>query len=174
VKIPGLQGDYAALRQIADLSSLRGKPKHYALSTTIGRMSQLWELPYQVPVILEPNWRREFSLSMCQEPANANLRLMVQVVSEKKATAPDLGVSFNGGWPNFQAQLSDQLVFPTGPYTHHVAEHQAFNFQFPVAEIKEGWNTLLVFNNNQKRSTAEERQENSVHIVSIELGVKKV
>ena len=173
VKIPGLRGDYAALRGIEDLASLRGKPKHYALSTTIGRTSQLWELPYQVPVILEPNWRREFSLSMCQEPANANLQLTVQVVFERKAAAPDLGVSFNGGWPNFQAQASDALVFPTGPYTHHVAEHQALSFQFPASEIKEGWNTLVVFNNNQKRNTTEERQENSVHIVSIELGVKK-
>jgi hypothetical protein len=173
VKVPGLQGDYAALRQLEDLASLRGKLKHYALSTTIGRTSQLWELPYQVPVILEPNWRREFILSMCREPAIANLQLTVQVVFEKKAAAPDLGVSFNGGWPNFEAQISDELVFPTGPYTHHVPEHQAFNFQFNVEEIKEGWNTLVVFNNSQKRSTTEERQENSVHIVSIELGVKK-
>lgn len=173
VKVPGLQGDYAALRQLENLSSLRGRPKHYALSTTIGRTSQLWELPYQVPVILEPNWRREFSLSMCQEPANTNLQLTVQLVFEKKAAAPDLGVSFNGGWPNFQGQPSDELVFPTGPYTHHVPEHQAFNFQFPVAEIKEGWNTLVLFNNNQERSTAKERHENSVHVVSIELGVKK-
>lgn len=173
VKVPGLQGDYAALRHLEDLSALRGKPKHYALSTTIGRTSQLWELPYQVPVILEPNWRREFSLSMCREPANANLGLTVQVVFEKKATEADLGVSFNGGWPNFQAHPSDELVFPTGPYTHHVAEHQAFNFQFPVAEIKEGWNTLVVFNNSQKQSTAEERQKHSVHIVSIEVGLKR-
>ena len=110
---------------------------------------------------------------MCQEPANANLQLTVQVIFERKAAAPDLGVSFNGGWPSFQAQASGELVFPTGPYTHHVAEHQALNFQFPASEIKEGWNTLVVFNNNQKRNTTEERQQNSVHIVSIELGVKK-
>ena len=124
-------------------------------------------------MILEPNWRREFSLSMCQEPANANLQLTCRSCLKKKRLAPDLGVSFNGGWPNFQGQASDELVFPTGPYTHHVAEHQALNFQFPASEIKEGWNTLVVFNNNQKRNTTEERQENSVHIVSIELGVKK-
>jgi hypothetical protein len=173
VKIPGLRGDYAALRQLEDLSSLRGKPKHYTLSTTIGRPSQLWELPYQVPVILEPNWRREFTLSMCREPFDSRLQLVVQVAFERKQAVPDLGVSFNGGWPNFQGQPSDELVFPTGPYTHHVAEHQALNFHFPAGEIKEGWNSLVVYNNDQGRGTPRERQEMSVHITSIELGVKR-
>jgi len=171
VKVPGLQGDYAALRHIEDLSFLRGKPKHYALSTFSGRASQFWELPYQVPVILEPTWRREFCLSMCREPANASLQLIAQVVFEKSASVPDLGVSFNGGWPNFQAQPTDKLVFPTGPYKHHSSEHRALNFEFPVGEIKEGWNSFVVFNNSQKRGSVEERQANSVHIVSIELAV---
>jgi hypothetical protein len=54
VKIP--TGDYR-LRQI-DLASPGGKAKHYVHDH---RASQLWEPPYQVPVILEPN-RREFSL----------------------------------------------------------------------------------------------------------------
>jgi hypothetical protein len=48
LKVPGLRGDYAALRGTHDLGALRGKPKHYCLSSPSGRLSTLWETPEQI------------------------------------------------------------------------------------------------------------------------------
>ncbi|MSR65663.1 MAG: hypothetical protein EXS18_07790 [Verrucomicrobiae bacterium] len=39
-------------------------------------------------------------------------------------------------------------------------------------QIKEGWNEIVVFNGSHARATPEERQANSVCILSMELAVK--
>src|SRR5206468_10172423 len=49
--IPGLRADYSVLRNTHDLNFLRGKPKHYCLSTPSGNASAAWELPEQLPVV---------------------------------------------------------------------------------------------------------------------------
>lgn len=172
--VPGRKSHYAALRGLHDLKHLRGKPKHYALATRHGYfMFPLYEYAEQVPFILEPEWKHAFRLSMCAEPNGSRLRLFIQLVVEKKRKLPDLGVSFNGCWPNFAAKPTDQLLFPTGIYTHHLPEHRAFNYEFEASQIHEGWNEILVFNGSHTRATPEERIANSVCIVSLELAVKK-
>jgi hypothetical protein len=145
-------------------------PKQYALQTSYGNWIFPWvEYADQLPVTLEPEWRRAFKISMCAEPAEAGLQLMLQLVTERKESQVDLGVSFNGSWPNFEQQPTDKLLFPTGVFTHHTADHQAFNYTFQSIQIKEGWNEVVVFNGNHQRATAEERRQNSITIVSVEL-----
>jgi hypothetical protein len=135
-------------------------------------MFPLWEFAEQVPAVIEPDGKRAFRLSMAAEPADANLELAVQLVVERSGTAPALGVSFNGSWPTFEAEESDRLLFPTGVFTHHLAEHQAWTYRFPVAEVRDGWNEFLVLNGSHKKATAAERQENSVRVLSVELAVR--
>ncbi|MBI3922240.1 MAG: hypothetical protein HY318_12545 [Armatimonadetes bacterium] len=173
--------DYGSICGIGDLESLRGKPKHYTLSKMAGgNWYPPYELPEQLPAILEPQWRRAFRLPMCAEPTDRELNLVIQVVVERTETPPDIGVSFNGSWPNYDAQPTDELVFPTGPFTHHVAEHQASNFHFRADQIVEGWNEIVVYNNRLffdsittgRRPDPRQRRELAFCIVSIELAVK--
>ncbi len=167
------QALYTELRGIEDLENLRGKPKHYALSSRSGHfMFPLFEGAEQVPMVLEPGWKQPFRLPMCSEPAGSGLGVVVQLVVEKMEPAPDLGVSFNGSWPNFRAAPTDELLFPTGVYTQHVPEHQAFNYEFDVSAVREGWNEVLVFNGAHAPATPQERPAHSARIVSVEVGVR--
>lgn len=164
---------YADLRGLDRLSYLRGKSKHYALASQLGVYAfPLWEHSEQVPCILEPEWKQAFRLPMCAEPEGSDLELAIQVVVEQGTVPPDLGVSFNGSWPQFGGQETDRLVFPTGIYTHHVAANVAYEYRFPATAIREGWNEVLVLNGSHKRATPAERRENAVNIVSVELGVR--
>ena len=168
-----LRANYPALRGLEKLENLRGKPKQYALASMHGYWQfQPFEYAEQVPAILEPDWHRAFRLSMCAEPAKANLELIIQLIVAKKGKLPDLGVSFNGCWPNFDAKQTDALLFPTGIYTHHMPEHTAFNYRFDASLIKDRWNEIVVYNGNHQRATPEERQANSVCIVSVELALR--
>jgi hypothetical protein len=165
---------YPMLRNIDKLDDLRGQPKQYALATREGAWQfALFEYAEQLPVLLEPEWKHPFRLTMCKELASPDLELVVQLVTERMEKVPDLGVSFNGLWPNFAAEETDCLLFPAGRYTHHAPEHRAFNYHFNVRSIREGWNEVLVFNGNHQRKTPEERRANTVKIVSVELAVRK-
>ncbi len=166
VKLPGLRGNYAALKDNDKLDVLRGKPKHYCLESPSGRTSNAWELPEPVPVAIDAHGRREFRLSMCSEPKDR--KLTVQVVIPKRDADPRLGVSFNGCWPTFEKQRTNEMLFPVGPYTQHVPENQAYNFEFSAAEILEGWNRVLVINNEKPHPGT----DGAVRVVSLELGVK--
>jgi len=164
--------NYPALRGLENLEGLRGKPKQYTFATMPGHFTfPEWEFAEQMPVILEAEWRRSFRLSMCAEPVEANLELVLQLVVMRKEQFPDLGVSFNGSWPTFDARSVDELLFPTDRYTHHLPEHAAFNYHLKSAQVKEGWNEIVVFNGSHKTTTPEERIAGSVCIVSIELAV---
>jgi hypothetical protein len=175
-------GPYAELRDLSHLERLRGKPKHYVLSSMHGAwMFPLFELAEQVPCLLEPEDRRAFRLPMCQEPENSDLELIVQLVLEKKEKLPELGVSFNGSWPNFSAQAVEELLFPAGALTHHVPEHRGLNYHFPTSAIKEGWNDVVVTNGCPGHSSQNERGWSirgsspypACKIVSVELAVKE-
>lgn len=168
------QARYPELRNLEKLDQLRGKTKHYTLASRHGAyMFTLSEYAEQVPVLLEPECKQPFRLSMSAEPLDSDLELLIQVVTDRSDAVPDLGVSFNGCWPSFDAKETDLLLFPTGIYTHHAPEHRAFTYRFKSALIYEGWNEVLVFNGSHKRKTAEERRENSVNILSVELALKK-
>jgi len=154
---------YAALRGLEKLENLRGKPKHYALATMYGHwIFDEWEYAEQIPVILEPEWRRVFRLSMSAEPPGSKLDLILQLVVKKREGLPDLGVSFNGSWPNFDDKPTDELLFPCAPYTHHISKHQAFNYRLMPSMIKEGWNEIVVYNGSHQRATPKERVDHSV------------
>lgn len=161
-KIPGLRADYDALRGIHDPAALRGKEKHYCLSSPSGRLSMLWETPEQIPAVLAPKHRREFRLAMAAEPPGG--RLAIQVVVEKSATPPRLGLSFNGAWPVFDSRETRQMLFPVGPYTQFTEPHLAWEFTLDRTAIRHGWNSVTVTNNNPASGAP-------VTVVSLELGV---
>ena len=161
-KIPGLLADYGALKGIHDLGSLRGKSKHYCLSSPSGRLSMLWEMPEQIPAVIDSRNRREFRLTMCAEPAAA--KFAIQVVVEKTSQPARLGVSFNGAWPTFEARQTRSMLFPVGPFTQFGEAHVAHQFTIDAAAIRDGWNTVTVTNNTKGQAAA-------VKVVSVELGV---
>jgi hypothetical protein len=56
------------------------------------------------------------------------------------------GVALNGGWPRFDAQETRALLFPAGPYSEHVEEHTARNYELAVGDLVDGWNELILQN----------------------------
>jgi hypothetical protein len=172
------QARYPDLRGLENLDQLRGQPKHYALATRHGGF-QFWqyELAEQIPVIIEPESKHAFRLTMCSEPADQDLELVIQVVCERQEgdgdRTPVLGVSFNGAWPTFEAAQTDRLLFRTGVYTHHAPENRAFNYRVPLALVREGWNEVLIFNGHHERKTPAERRAGSANIVGLELAVQR-
>jgi len=163
-----MRADYAAMRDVHDLEALRGQPKHYALNTMhCPCRHPLVDQPEPLPAILPPQWRRAFALPMCAEPGHRQLELVIQVVVERSGDPPDIGVSFNGGWPNFDGGETRELLFENRPATQHCPEHQALDYPFDVGEIIEGWNELVVLN-----GTHEGPDGRLAKIVSIELAVK--
>lgn len=163
--------DYAAIRDMADLSQLRGKRKFYAFNTgfELGDLLTTLEVDEHLPVWLEPNMQRRFRLPMCAEPAG--LDVTVQLVLERPASGdglPPLGLSFNDSWPSFDSNLSDELLEPTGSLTHHVPENVALNYTFPATLIREGWNDLVVAHGGMAADLADRRRQ-GVMLVGIEL-----
>ena len=164
---------YTELQKLTDLNALRGKPKHYTFSSMNCFYNSFshFENSSQFPEIIEPDWRKAFRISMCAEPADKNLQLTIQVILERKEKQPDIGVSFNGSWPNFEATPTDDLLFPAGKYSKIHSTHQAFNYTFDVNLIKEGWNEMILYNETHEKATPEQRAANSAHVVAIELSV---
>jgi hypothetical protein len=162
-KVPGLRADYGALRGIQDLAGLRGKSKHYCLASPSTWLSKLWETPEQIPAVIDPTNRREFRLTMSDEPRGG--KLSIQVVVEKTAEPARLGLSFNGAWPTFDSRETREMLFPVGPYTRFTEPHIAWEFTFDTSVIRRGFNTITVTNNTRKPAFA-------VKVVSVESGVR--
>lgn len=161
-RFPGLKADYSAMRSIDKLDSLRGKPKHYSFA--IGGRSfnhTPFELPAQLPVALELNNQHPFRLAMCAEPADKNLELTLQIVLNAGDTMEHLPVSFNGCWPNLKNERTQKLLVPCGSLTHLTKDHVGYNYHFPVALIRDGWNEIVVENGGKL----------PVNLVCIELSV---
>lgn len=169
IKTPGYHSQYSALQHVHNLDELRGKPKQYTFSTNF-RMytAPPYEMTEQVPVILERGWRRGFRLSMCAEPAEAALQLVIQVIVRKQPSVLPLGVSFNGAALTFHGEETDRLLFPSGPNTLHSREHTAYNYMFPASLIRDGWNEVTVYAGKDPGAAAEPA---SVYIACIELAV---
>lgn len=175
---------YEMLAEMGSLETLRGKPKHYTLSSSgKGTWYPPFELAEQLPAVLEPQSRRAFRLSMCAEPAarERKLDLVVQVIIEHAggAKVPILGASVNGCWPTYEATMSDRFIFPVGIYTHMTPGHVGLSFRFDASEVREGWNEFTIYNHARfhelittgERATAEDRAKFSVRVMSIEIGV---
>lgn len=164
-RIPGLQGDYAALRDIDRLDWLRGRPKHYSFSIeSESLVLPPFDLPAQLPVQLEHTWSHSFRVPMCAEPAAAGLELVVQIVIRASDVITQVPVSFNGCWPRLAHTRSTQLLFPCGSLTHHAPAHVGLNFVFPVGLVRDGWNEVVVENGGNQ----------AILLVCIELAVRPV
>lgn len=161
VRVPGQRADYAALRDVRSLATLRGKEKHYALNTASGNSHEWWDASMVLPAQIPSGQSRTFRLPLCSEPSGKNLRLVVQVITkaEKPGTAPK--VSINGQWENRPGKSARQLLFPSGPYRVHVPEHLAWNTTFPVERLQDGWNEITLHNSAASDLT----------LVGLELGI---
>lgn len=161
-RIPGINTDYASLRKIYNLEYLRGRPKHYSFA--IGGKYNLipFELPAQLPVVLEPRSQHPFKIPMCAEPTDHNLELLVQVVLKADDKVTDLPTSFNGCWPNLENERTEKLLFPCGSLAHHTKDHTGYNFRFPVSMIREGWNEIVIENGGKQ----------PLNVMCIELAVR--
>jgi len=168
----GCRADYAALRKLEDPAFLRGKPKLYAFSSNGGVYSHaLMETVGEFPVSLQPQCRHLARLPMAAEPGRGGLTFAIQVVIEKQEDPPDMGVSFNGSWPNFDAKPTRDLLFPVGGLVQHIPEHLAFSYTFEASEIREGWNDIMIVNGSQETGSRQERMDDTLNIVGVELAV---
>ncbi len=164
-QIPGLISDYAALRDLHRIETLRGQPKHYVLSRAANVLTHIpFEVPPQLPLALPAAAYHPFRLPMCSEPPGAALEVVIQVVLRADETVGALPVSFNASWPRLATERTDRPLFPCGSLTHHVAEHVAYNVRFPLALIREGWNEIVVENGGPQTLT----------VVGLEVGIRPV
>ena len=163
MRLPGLTSDYSLLRDIQHLDKLRGKPKHYSFSLLANFFTQIpFEIPCQLPIVLNAAWLHGFRLPMCAEPAEADLELVVQVVLKATDRFTALPVSVNGCWPKIDPTPNEHLLFPCGSLTHHVPENTGYDFRFPVSLVRDGWNEIVVENGGSQPIT----------VVCIELAVR--
>jgi len=165
--------DYAVLRDLADLSQLRGKRKFYAFNTgfEMGDILATLEVDEHLPVWMEPNMQRRFRLPMCAEPVG--MQVTVQLVVERPAGGPlpPIGLSVNDSWPSFDGNPSDDLLEPAGSLTRHVPENVALDFTFLATVVREGWNDLVVVHGGMAADLADRRRQ-GIMIVGIELLVE--
>lgn len=168
-----VRADYRGLRGLGRIEELRGTTKHYTFSTlpTDWWVPPHLELPEPLPALIEFGSRRAFRLSMAREPVDCGLGMTLQIVIEKTGTQPDLGVSFNGSWPRFDATRTDEVVVPVGPFERFPPGHLACTFYFTVNHIKEGWNEIVVYHGNHDSMRSRVRRE-TVRIVSIEIAIR--
>ena len=87
-----------------------------------------------------------------------------------RVTNHELGLSFNGSWPTYEAKPTDQLLFPIGPFDRFGPAYQGFNYRLNAGEIKEGWNEIVVYHGTHDPVRSRERNE-TARIASIELAV---
>ncbi len=164
-RIPGVISDYGALRDIHRLEGLRGQSKHYTFSDSGGLFVQIpFEGIPQLPVVLERGWHRAFRLPMCAEPVDRGLELVIQVVLKAEDVFAWLFVSINGGWPRPEHTRNDRLLFACGSFTHHATTHVGYDFSFPVAQVREGWNEIVVENGG----------EHTITVVALELAIRPI
>ncbi|MBO0930187.1 hypothetical protein [Fibrella aquatilis] len=162
-RLPGLRADYAALGAVGQLDQLRGQPKHYAFGmngTSLGLTP--FEVPAQLPVVLERKGQYAFRTALCAEPTDRGLVLLVQLVLKAGSRFEGASVSLNGSWPETRFTRSDELLFPCGPFTHLTKEHIGYVCQLPISLIRDGWNEILL----------EHGSKQPLSLVTIELAVR--
>ncbi|GAA4454614.1 hypothetical protein GCM10023189_21320 [Nibrella saemangeumensis] len=167
-RVPGQKADYSVIKDIHQLNSLRGYPKHYSFAIG-GQLNNYlpYELPAQLPAILPNNSHHAFKLAMCAEPSQARpdqagMELVIQIIVKADDDVTFLPVSFNGSWPETKRECVESLLFPCGPLTHFTSQHVGHNFRFPVSLVRDGWNEVLV----------ENAGKNPVTVVCVELAIR--
>ena len=169
---------YDAIHGIDDLDGLRGQPKHYCLSTSRNYWSpRFFERAEQLPAYVEPGCWKAFELGACAEPADCGLTLRAQVVIDRARSGPsdyerpELGISLNGSWPTFDGVQTDQLLLPSGFFTHHVAEYEAWEYALDLALLRDGWNEIVLFHTDDDCNPSPAFGGNPLRIVGLELAV---
>jgi hypothetical protein len=173
---PG-HADYPVLNRLADLDYLRGKEKFYTQSSQYGYyVMQPFESVAAFPTAIAPGESRSLRMPMCAEPAAVTgedaMELVIQVVVKKSDALPPVGIAWNGLWPRFDGTPDDRLLFPLATMTHHIPNHTAFNFVFPLETIREGWNEVIVLNGVGKDFGRDQLKEN-LNVVALEAAVRK-
>ncbi len=168
---PG-SAQYEALRGIDDLEALRGQTKFYTLSSQTGYyLHQPFETVSPFPGALGPQERRVCRIPMCAEN-DENLELTIQIVVENRDDSPPLGVYFNGVWPRFDGERDEHLLFAVANMTHHAPTRIGLNFSFPIEDIREGWNEIVVMNGAIK-DWSEQNPPELITVFSVELAVRE-
>ena len=97
--------------------------------------------------------------------------LTAQIVIHGADAVPELGVSLNGSWPTFEAKQTQELLMPTGPYTHHVPGHLGLDYRLRIDGVHEGWNEVVVYHGDDAPSPEEHAERPGIRICSVELSV---
>lgn len=176
---------YDAIAGLADLDGLRGRTKHYCLSTSRNRWApRFFERAEQLPAYVEPGCWNAFVLGAAAEPAECGRTLVVQVVIDRgRATEadqvrhfdcppPELGVSLNGSWPTFDGAATTQLILPTGLYTHHVDQYQAWEYSLDLSQLRDGHNEIILIHSDDECDPSPAHVGDPIRVVGLELAVK--
>jgi hypothetical protein len=162
VRVPGQRADYGALRSLSDWEKLRGLGKHYAFNTATKQAKRIWDVPAQLPVVIPSGQRRSLRLPMIAEPLDLGLSLTVQIVTPRNSGSMRCGIALNGNWPRYDGKLTEDFLFPAGPYSRHVEEHQALNYEVSLADVLDGWNEVTLHNDGIA----------DLHVEMVELAIK--
>jgi hypothetical protein len=131
-----------------------------------------------LPVYVEPGGWKSFRISLCAEPLDAGLELTAQIIldpaypGDTSSSAPQLGISLNGSWPTFDGKISDRLLIRTGDYTHHLPQHEAWNYQLDLALLRDGWNEIVLYHNKEHHNPLPGQSGAPLRIVGVELAVR--
>lgn len=162
-----------ALRGLSDLESLRGRPKAYSMESAffdpLGSVAL--EAPWTLPEWIAPSHCRAFRLPMCTEPQEAGLKLLVELIVERKRTESRPAVSINGHFPSAEYIKTDRILFASGDYGTLLPEHEGFVFSFSTAAIEEGWNEITVFNLVKEKADGAENGAETFRLMSLEIGI---
>lgn len=170
---------YSAIQGVADLGLLRGQMKHYTLATGSNFWSpRFFERADQLPAFVEPGGWRRLRLSMCAEPQDAGLELVAQIVVQRgdntDDNGPALGISLNGSWPTFVGEPTRELLVPTGAYTQHVAQHDAWNYRLRIEDVRDGWNEFTIYHTEDESDPRPDiATGDPVKIVGLDLAIRR-
>jgi hypothetical protein len=168
----GYSSGYGELRNLADAGRLGGRVKTYSFAGT-GRGGP-WVPPYEaveeMPLVLEPGWRRELKMSMLGEAAGCEF--VVELMVKKVDVYPMVTVSFNGGWPVTEFEVSEEMVSGSELGRRFKPGFVGLRFKVKAREgVKCGLNTLVIHNAQMWDSKEESRVKWTVVVENVDVRI---
>lgn len=160
VRVKGQKGRYEAIRGIGSLTSLRGHAKHYCLNTASGNAHELWDTPAPLPAEIPAGESRTFVLPAIGE-SSGRLRLTIQLIARLWPKQARINLLCNGHAVTSRGRRATALLFPSGPYSHHVPENHARDFDAPIRLLRNGRNEIRIDN----------RGRTALRLVGLEVGL---